>query len=225
MNTTLRTYLATLIALFLVPLTTSILQAQGNATTTPIVVVDLGQVFEQHPTFKQDMERIKADVKASEADFQARGKDIESRVAKLKTLKPTSDDFIQLEIETARKQAQIQADMTLKRKDFLEQEAKAYHATYQEVKQEIRSFAESNRIGLVLRFSSEEIDPTNRQSVMQGVNQPIVYNQGGLNITNTFSTVFIGSPVAHNEQQRPQRVPAHRPPAPHSRDSLAVFGS
>ena len=46
-----------------------------------------------------------------------------------------------------------------------------------------RLFAESNRIGLVLRFSSEEIDPTNRQSVMQGVNQPIVYNQGGLNIT------------------------------------------
>ena len=182
MNTTLRTCTATLLALCLVTLT-----APGfaqDSPTVPIVVVDLSKVFEQHPQFKKQMEAIKAAVKSSEAEIQARGKDIETRAKKLQTFKPSSPEYRQLESETARLQAQIQADMALKRKDFLEQEARAYYSTYQQVKEEIKVFAESNRIGLVLRFSSEEIDPTNRQSVLQGVNQPILYNQGGLDITH-----------------------------------------
>ena len=157
--------------------------AQANASV-PIVVVDLSKVFDSHPQFQKRMESIKAAVKAADAEFQNKGKDIQGRVKQLQEFKPSSPEFTQLETETARLQAQIQADMQLKRKDFLEQEAKAYFETYQQVRQEIKAFAEANRIGLVLRFSSEKIDPTNRQSVLQGVNQPILYNQNGLDITH-----------------------------------------
>ncbi len=58
-----------------------------------------------------------------------------------------------------------------------------YYETYQEVKTAVKSFAASNRIGIVLRYSSEEIDQANRQSVLQGINQPIVYNQASLDVT------------------------------------------
>lgn len=182
MNKRLRTCIAALITSFLATLTAPCFAQDKPAV--PIVVVDLSKVFEQHPQFKQQMDAIKAAVKSSEAEIQTRGKDIESRAKKLQTFKPSSPEYKQLESETARLQAQIQADMALKRKDFLEQEARAYYSTYLQVKEEIKVFAESNRIGLVLRFSSEEIDPTNRQSVLQGVNQPILYNQGGLDITH-----------------------------------------
>ena len=178
--------------------------AQENASV-PIVVVDLSQVFEQHPTFKTQMEQIKAAVKTSEADFRARGEDIQKRAKQLQAYEPSSVEYKTLETETARLQAQIQADMALKRKDFLQQEAGLYYSTYQQVRQEIKTFAESNRIGLVLRYSSAKIDPTNRQSVMQGVNQPIVYNQGGLDITRYIVDRLHRSPGG---AQRTARAPA-----------------
>lgn len=182
MNLTIRSSVAT-IALLFVSVVTPHVMAQANSTV-PIVVVDLSKVFEKHPAFTKQMETIKAQVQAAEAELQARGKNIEARAKQLQAYTPSSPEYMKLEAETASMQAQIQADMAIKRKDFLAQEAQAYYQAYQQIKQEIKVFAESNRIGLVLRFSSEEIDPNNRQSVLQGVNQPILYNQGGLDITN-----------------------------------------
>lgn len=181
----LRNVPASFVIVCLVVLTAPIATAQQaqQGAPVPIVVVDLSKVFEQHPTFKSEMERIKLAVKTSEVGFQKQGEQIKLRVQQLQDLKPSSPDFKTLESDTARMQGQIQAEMALKRKEFLEMEAKAYYGTYQQVKQEIKTFAENHRIGLVLRFSSETIDPANRQSVMQGVNQPIVYNQGNLDIT------------------------------------------
>lgn len=182
MNTDYRQFCAALIAALFATSFSGVGHAEENASV-PVVVVDLNKVFEQHPTFKQQIDQIKASVQASEADFMNRGKQMEARVKQLQALKSNTDQYKQLESEIARSQAKTQTDMALKRKDFLEQEARVYYDVYQQVKQEIKVFAESNRIGLVLRYSSEKIDPSNRQSVMQGVNQPIVYNQGGLDIT------------------------------------------
>lgn len=163
--------------------TTIAQQQQQQSNPVPIVVVDLSKVFEQHPTFKTQMERIKAEVKTTEAGFQQQGEAIKKRLQQLQQLKSTSAEYKTLEAEIALGQGQVQADLALKRKEFLEREAKVYYATYMQVKKEIQTFSEANRIGLVLRYSSEKMDPSNRQSVMQGVNQPIVYNQGNLDIT------------------------------------------
>lgn len=157
-------------------------QQQQNAAV-PIVVVDLSKVFEQHPTFKGQMERIKAEVKQEEARFQAKGEEMKKKVQQLQTLKASSAEFKTLEAELSFEQGRVQADMALKRKEFLEREAQVYFQTYTQVKAQIKAFSEANRIGLVLRYSSEKMDPNNRQSVMAGVNQPIVYNEARLDIT------------------------------------------
>lgn len=209
MNSNLRKCTATLVASLLVAIAAPHCFGQANSSV-PIVVVDLSKVFEEHPTFAAQMTQIKSAVKTSEAEFQQRGQDIQARAQKLKTLPPTGAEFKQLESETALLQAQIQADMTLKRKDFLEQEARAYYNAYLQVKQEIKVFAESNRIGLVLRFSSEQIDPANRQSVLQGVNQPILYNQGSLDITN----YIVERVVRAGGGQRTASAPAARTQQP-----------
>ena len=135
--------------------------------TTPIVVLDLSKVFDSHTQFKAKIEQIKSMVKAEEAKIQQQGEAIKQRVAKLGSFQPSSAEYKSLEEETARMQGQVQADMALKRKGFLEQEAKVYFDTYEQVKREVKAFAESNRIGIVLRYSSEEIDSANRQSVLQ----------------------------------------------------------
>jgi Skp family chaperone for outer membrane proteins len=178
----LRNLTAILVAACCVHFAASPASAQQNAPV-PIVVVDLSKVFEQHPTFKAEMERIKSEVKTTEASFQATGEKLKQQVQQLQTLKPSSPEFTTLETEISFKQGRIQADMALKRKEFLEREAQVYYSTYMQVQKVVSTFAEANRIGLVLRYSSEKMDPSNRQSVMAGVNQPIVYNQSNLDIT------------------------------------------
>jgi hypothetical protein len=64
----------------------------------------------------------------------------------------------------------------------MEREAKVCYTAYNEVLQQVTEFANRNSIGLVLRFNSEEIDPDERGSVLQGVNRTVVY-QRNLNIT------------------------------------------
>jgi len=156
-------------------------------STTPVAVVDIGYIFKNHARFKQMMEVMKQEVKASDEQFRARGKDIESRVQRLESYKTdgtdyNSTDYKRLEAETARLHAQIQADMALKRKDFLQKEALVFYNIYQEIQREVKAFADNHGVGLVLHFSADEMDSSNRASVMQGVSRPVVY-QRNLNIT------------------------------------------
>ncbi len=70
----------------------------------------------------------------------------------------------------------------MKRREFLEQEAKVYYGIYREIEDSVAVFAERNRIGLVLRYSGDEMKPDDRASVLQGVNRPVVF-QRNLDIT------------------------------------------
>ena len=152
------------------------------ASKTPVAVVDIGHIFKNHPRFKRAMDQVKAQVKASEDSFLLRQKEVEKQAQQLKTFKPDSAEYKQLEADAARSQAQIQAEMALKRKEFLEKEALVYYTIYNEIQKEVKALADTYNIGLVLRFSADAMDPADRQSVLQGVNRPVVY-QRNLNIT------------------------------------------
>jgi Skp family chaperone for outer membrane proteins len=152
------------------------------AAPSSVAVVDISLIFKQHDGFKQRMEQMKQQVQAVEDQLKARHQDFESRRQKLATFRAGSEEYKRGEEELARLQAQLQADTQLKRKEFLEQEARVYYEVYTEVSKEIEAFASSHGISLVLRFSADDIDPADRASVLQGVNRPVVF-QRNLNIT------------------------------------------
>jgi hypothetical protein len=56
------------------------------------------------------------------------------------------------------------------------------HGIYREIEDSVAMFAQRNRIGLVLRYTGDEMKPDDRASVLQGVNKPVVY-QDRLDIT------------------------------------------
>ena len=99
------------------------------------------------------------------------------------TFKPSSLEYKQMEEELARTQSDLQVKVGLKRKEFLEQEARVYYRVYREVEQAVALFAQRNRIGLVLRYNGDEMKEDDRASVLQGVNRAVVY-QSNLDVTN-----------------------------------------
>lgn len=160
------------------PATAAAPAVQGTA----VAVIDINEVFEKHLRFKAAMEDIKNDIKNYEASISERRKQGTAMAEQLKEFQPGTPEFKQLEAQLAKLSADLQVDMALKKKEFLEREAKVYYTAYQEVLQQVTELSHRHSIGLVLRFNSDEIDPKERESVLQGVNRAIVY-QSNLNIT------------------------------------------
>lgn len=156
---------------------------QQRPTGTNVAVVDINQVFQQHNRFKSRMDDLKKQIEDFEASIRAARKQITTQGEKAKDFKPGSVDYKRAEQTLAKSSADLQVNMQLKRKEFLEQEAKIYYEAYNEVSDHVQQIAGNYGIGLVLRFSRDEMDPTKRDSVLQGVNRAVVYHHGNLDIT------------------------------------------
>lgn len=147
-----------------------------------VAVIDIGYIYKNHPGFKSTMDNMKAQVQAYEDQLRQRHQELAKDQAVLSELKAGSADYKKQEELLARKTADMQTDTQLKRKEFLDREAREYFKFYQGVQQAVQEFSVANRIQLVLRFNRDEIDPEDRASVLQGVNRPVVF-QHQLDIT------------------------------------------
>ena len=144
---------------------------------SPIAVVDVSYIFKNHNGFKVAMEGMKKEVEAYEEHLRTQQNTLLKEKDRLNDYRPGSKEYDTLERSLADRGAKLQVDMQMKRKEFLEREAYVYYNVYGQVATAIQQFAEQSGIELVLRYSGEPMDPANRQSVLQGVNRPIVYHR------------------------------------------------
>ena len=87
-----------------------------------------------------------------------------------------------MESELAQRLADLQVQARQHQKEVVEQEARQYYETYNELLASIERIASTYGIGLVLRFDSRAIDPDSPQSIAMGMNRDVVY-QRSLDIT------------------------------------------
>jgi Skp family chaperone for outer membrane proteins len=178
---------------------------------TSVAVIDISYVFKNFGRFNAQMADIKKDIEAYEGQLRDRQTKIAKDGEKLKEFNAGSPEYKRLEEQIASAQAELQVDMQLKRKQFLEAEARVYYNAYTEIVDQVAQFAERNGIGLVLRFTGEQIDPQKRETVLQGVNRAVVY-QRHLNITDLILERLNRGSVPNNQVgntphlQIPQRV-------------------
>jgi Skp family chaperone for outer membrane proteins len=157
--------------------------ATGATAGTSVAVIDIPFVFKNHVRFKQAMDQFKASVDAFDAEMRGEQKKLaQTRDEILERYKPNTEEFKREEERLAKMQSDAQIKMALKKREFLEQEAKIYYNTYKEVEASVAQFADQHRIGLVLKFNGDDIDSNDGRSVMQGVNRNVIY-QRNLDIT------------------------------------------
>ncbi len=169
-----------LVAAFTALSSTAVLAQSGSGTM--VAVLDVGKVFKGHLGFTRQMEAMKADVKAFEADIQSKRQILVDQAKQLNQYKQGSSEYRQLEAKLAKEQSDLQVRMGLKRKGFIEREAKMFYATYQEIVAAVAMISEQYRINLVLRYNSEEIDPDNPGGVKNALNRYVIW-QKNLDIT------------------------------------------
>jgi Skp family chaperone for outer membrane proteins len=160
-------------------------QAAGTAPSrhgTSVAVIDVSHVLKNHQRFKQTMDGIKKEIEAFEQRLQDDRATIASKSDQLKELGVGSARYKALEEEIARLHTQFRLETSRKRKEILEREASVFHNAYREIEEQVTAFANQYGIDLVLRFQSESVDPTKRESVYREVNRGVVF-QRKLDIT------------------------------------------
>jgi Skp family chaperone for outer membrane proteins len=152
--------------------------APAAAAGTNVVVIDVAFIYKNHNRFNATMLDIKTDIEKFEAYVRKKQTDFKSLNEALGQYNAGSPEYKQKEEELARLQSDLQVEVGLKRKEFLQQEARVYYRVYKEIEQEVRTFSERNAIQLVLRYNRDEMKEDDRQSVLAGVNRAVLYQQG-----------------------------------------------
>lgn len=178
--------------LTLVCLTTEVMGQAGGAAAprtapaaaapagTNVAVLDLAFIFTNANSFKADMEAIKGKAEQFEAQMKTRDKDFTVKREDLQALRPGTLEFRQKEEELARVQTEAQLEMRLKQKELVEEEARVFFKMMVEIDKKVATFAQKNRIGLVLRFSRDEMKEEN---VKQILNRGVIW-QSQIDITD-----------------------------------------
>lgn len=156
--------------------------AAGAPTGTNVAVIDVALIFKKHNRFNAAMQDIKKDIEDFDSFVRGEQNKMKALAEQLQTFKAGSLEYKSKEEEIARMTSEMQVKIGLKRKEFLEQEARVYYHVYREIEQSVQNFAIRNRIGLVMRYNGDEMKEDDRASVLQGVNRAVVYQQG-LDIT------------------------------------------
>jgi Skp family chaperone for outer membrane proteins len=158
--------------------------AQAQDTGNPpnmqgaIVVLDVALVFKSHEPFKQRIEAIQQKAEQLKAKVESDQQKLRADAqAALEPLKPNSADRQQVEAKFEQDMAALRTYARQAETNLMAEEATVYFETYQQMQTVVTEFAEAWNLALVLRFDSSPIEPTNRNSVIAGVNRAIVYHK------------------------------------------------
>lgn len=180
MKTTL--YFATLVAvLFSLGFVTQ--STYGQTGGTRVAVIDIPYILKSYGPFKSQRDQFKKDRDGLRRWAATETEKIRGEMSKLQQYKTGSPDYKQTEERIAEMQLRLRLDGAKREKALIEKETQAYYETYKQIERVVADFAFRNQIGLVLRFNREDIDPANNNSIMQGINRLVVF-QNRLDITD-----------------------------------------
>jgi Skp family chaperone for outer membrane proteins len=148
-----------------------------------IALLDVSYIFKKHARFNASMEEMKGDVERAEAQIKADQDAIKTLTEKLERYRKGTPDYKSLSEEITKRRADMSVNIQLQKEEFLQQEAKIYYNVYQEIQQEVNYYAAANGIGMVLRFNGDPVDVAKPETVIRGINGPVVWYAKELDIT------------------------------------------
>ncbi|MCA9105823.1 MAG: OmpH family outer membrane protein [Pirellulaceae bacterium] len=171
----MKTAIHFLAAIVMATLCSNVAVAQQNQGGI-VAVVDIAKVFEAHAGHKAKMLQIEEEVKAFEADFKTQRQSLNTQIQALQAL-VGQPAYKEEEAKLARMDADLTIQANQKRAEIINREAQVYYETYTDVYATVARLAQSYNITLVINYDSAEIDPTNRDSIIKGVNRNVVFQR------------------------------------------------
>jgi Skp family chaperone for outer membrane proteins len=177
----------------------------SGSPATHVAVIDVGYIFKNHTRFKAAMEKMKDEVMAAENALKAERDRINVLMEQLKNFNVGTPEHRKLEAEVAKAQGDFNVNAQLRKKDFMDSEAKVYFQVYSEIERAVSQFARDNKIAVVHRFDGEPVDDTDRNRILGSITKPIVYYDPQVDITPDILRMLNAGAVAAQPGQQPVR--------------------
>ena len=161
---------------------TAVAQEEGESAGL-VAVLDVARVFKENPQFDSAMKAIRQEADGLKSQITQQQEAIKAEAQQLGQYEAGSAERNQLEATLEQKQTALRTQARQAEADLLNREAGVYFTTYEKMQSVVGEIASQHGISLVLRFDSQEVDPTNRAEVIKGVNRPVVYHRR-LDLTN-----------------------------------------
>jgi Skp family chaperone for outer membrane proteins len=150
---------------------------------TRVAIVDMARIFKTSKAFEGARDKLKEKISESEEVAKKMLQEITDLAQKLKTPGLDPDTKKDLTTEVTAKSKEFEEFKKVKQKEFLTAESKIYLTIYNMVIKEIGDYADAHKIDLVMRYSSEALDDSDAQLLLQGMNRQVVF-QNKLDITD-----------------------------------------
>lgn len=162
-------------------------QGPAHASQSPpahhgVAVIDINYILEKYSRFQQALEAWKRDMEGTGGQLKKEEDAIVKQMESMKSLKPGTKEFKDLEEDITRKKSNLQINASLKEKEFKERAAKLQLAAYQEITEAVKTYADRSGISLVLQFNGAPVDQNNPRAVQGDIQKLVVY-QNGIDIT------------------------------------------
>jgi Skp family chaperone for outer membrane proteins len=147
------------------------------------VLIDVNYIFKNHARFKTAMDQLKNEADQMDVEMKKAEAGLRTKAMGLGKLNPGSEQYKSQEEDIAREKANWTIKVSQQRREFLMREAKAYNDTYREIEYAVDEFCQAQGVLLVLRFMGDPIDEANPESILAGINKPVVWYDKNLDIT------------------------------------------
>src|SRR5688572_18571840 len=114
-------------------LATSISVAASAAEPLPIGLIDVDRIFKTHQPFLKKLEPIKAEVKELDESIQVRQAELETVAAQARKEQPGSADFVRLQQQAVKLQAELQQYVASSRQAVQKKEAAVFIECFQQL--------------------------------------------------------------------------------------------
>ena len=180
--------------------------------TTSVAVVDMDHVLDNHPTFKAQMEAMKAEYQKTMEDFEGRRKSMVQELEQLNSsLATDSPEYKTKQESLVGRDSKLRLEVMNKEKEFGERQARLIKDTYETIVSGVTGAAQYYKYDLVVRYSRKQaaqMDPKKPQSVMIGADREVIFFNPQHDLTDTVIAMLKRDiPAAPNAPTAGAKVP------------------
>jgi Skp family chaperone for outer membrane proteins len=156
----------------------------ARAGSGPVVaLLDVGYIIKNHARFNEMVNAYKSELERTEAEARTEKEAVVRLGERLREYRSGSPDYVSLESEIAKRQADFTAKFQLKKRDFARKEAKIWIDVYKEISDAADFYVQQRGIDMVLRFNGNPVDPEQLESVQEYMSRQVISYRRELDIT------------------------------------------
>jgi len=149
-----------------------------------VAIVDINQVFDKHPVFPAELERLRIEAETLQASVMQQRQQLAAQAEQLSLVyQQGTPEYSEKEKTLAMDNAKLELDAREKMRLLMRREARLHFDTYTEINQMISQYCQQTGTMMVIRHAAVNASENDPESIMLQVNASVIWHREDRDIT------------------------------------------